>query len=98
MPIRVVVVDDNTVNACTSPGGYQYIRRGLLTHAESEGELAAVLAHGIAETALHTPTRQQLRSLSSSFRASDASPSDEFDADYFGIQYFYQSGYRPLYY
>lgn len=119
MPITVVVLDDNTVNACTSPGGYQYITRGLLAHVESEGELAAVLAHGIAETALHIPTRQQLRhallsiavpaafstvsvvtctSLSSSPLASGASPSDEFDADYFGIQYFYQSGYDPQYY
>lgn len=60
-PIRVVVVDNNTVSACTSPGGYQYITRGLLAHAESEGELAAVLAHGIAETALQLPTRQRLR-------------------------------------
>jgi len=116
MPITVVVVDDNAVNACTSPGGYQYITRGLLAHTESEGELAAVLAHGIAETALHVPTRQALRhallsiavptafstasaftctSLSSSPLASGASPSHEFDADYFGIQYLYQSGYDP---
>lgn len=116
MPITVVVVDNNAVNACTSPGGYQYITRGLLAHAESEGELAAVLAHGIAETALHIPMRQRLRrdlrslavltmfstvsvftctSLSSSPPASGALPADEFDADYFAIQYLYQSGYDP---
>lgn len=116
MPITVVVIDDNTVNACTSPGGYQYITRGLLAQAESEGELAAVLAHGIAETALHIPTRQQFRhgllslsvptvfstvsvftctSLSTSALASGASPSDELDADYFAVQYLYQSGYDP---
>ena len=61
MPVTVIVVDNNTVNACTSPGGYQYITRGLLAHAKSEGELAAVLAHGIAEAALRLPMRQQLR-------------------------------------
>ena len=116
MPITVVVTDDNAVKACTSPGGYQYITRGLLAHAVSEAELAAVLAHGIAETALHIPTRQRVRrallsiaipaasstasvftctSLSSSPLASGASPSDEFDADYFAIQYLYESGYDP---
>src|SRR6516225_10912417 len=52
-PIRVVILDTNTVNACTSPGGYQYLTRGLLVHAQSESELAAVLAHGVAKTALH---------------------------------------------
>jgi len=119
MPVTVIVVDNNTVNACTSPGGYQYIARGLLAHAKSEGELAAVLAHGIAEAALRLPMRQQLRqsllslaaptvlstvsvftctSLSSSPLASGALPSDEFDADYFAVQYLYQSGYDPQYY
>jgi len=115
MPIAVVVIDDNAVKACTSPGGYQYITRGLLAHAESEGELAAVLAHGIAETALHLPTRQQFRgvllgivptfpatvsalactSISSLTLTDRVLPSDEFDADYFALQYLYQSGYDP---
>jgi beta-barrel assembly-enhancing protease len=61
MPITVVVVNSNTANACTSPGGYQYITRGLLMQAGNEGEIAAVLAYGIAQTALHLPTRQELR-------------------------------------
>jgi predicted Zn-dependent protease len=115
IPITVVIVDNNTVNACTSPGGYQYITRGLLVHAESEGELAAVLAHGVAQTALHFPTKQQLRqalmtvvtstqstipvfsctSLSSLALTSGVLPTDEFDADYFGVQYLYKSGYDP---
>jgi predicted Zn-dependent protease len=50
MPIMVTVIDTDEVNACTSPGGYQYITRGLLLLLESEGELAGVLAHGIAYT------------------------------------------------
>jgi len=61
MSISVVIVDSNSIDTCTSPGGYQYITRGLLVHAESEGELASVLAHGVAQTALHLPTRQQVR-------------------------------------
>jgi predicted Zn-dependent protease len=58
MPITVTVIDADEVNACTSPGGYQYLTRGLLLRLGSEGELAGVLAHGIANTALHFPTRQ----------------------------------------
>jgi len=61
MLIMVTVIDTDEVNACTSPGGYQYITRGLLLRLESEGELAGVLAHGIAYTALHLPTRAFLR-------------------------------------
>jgi beta-barrel assembly-enhancing protease len=118
MPITVIVVDSNTVNACTSPGGYQYVTRGLLVHTETEGELAAVFAHGVAHTALHFPTRQQVRralltlvapmpatiavstctSESSLPLASGVRQADEFDADYFGVQYLYKSGYDPEYY
>jgi predicted Zn-dependent protease len=61
MPITIIVVDSNSVNACTSPGGYQYVTRGLIVHTETEGELAAVFAHGVAHTALRFPTRQQVR-------------------------------------
>ena len=119
MPISVVIIDNNTVSACTSPGGYQYITRGLLFHAESEGELASVLAHGVAQTALHFPTRQQWRRWRQNLMTFDTStestipvvsctsqssllaltsgvlPTDEFDADYFAVQYLYKSGYDP---
>ena len=61
MPITVTLIDSDEVNACTSPGGYQYVTRGLLLQLESEGELAALLAHGIAHTALHSPTIQGIR-------------------------------------
>jgi predicted Zn-dependent protease len=115
IPIRVVVLDNNTISACTSPGGYQYITRGLLVHTQNEGQLASVLAHGVAQTALHIPTRQQWRqtlmmlftstpstipvfsctSLSPLALTSGMLPTDELDADYFGVQYLYKSGYDP---
>jgi len=115
MHITVMLIDSDEVDACTSPGGYQYITRGLLLRLESEGELAAVLAHGIAHTALHTPTiqaiRQVLLSVSSVSPIQNSAftwftctapplsmfngmrPADEFDADYFGVQYLYKAGY-----
>lgn len=116
MPITVPVIDSDQVNACTSPGGYQYVTRGLLLPLENEGELAAMLAHGIAHTALHSPTIQVMRQVLLQFAAIPGSNSgftgftctsplvglpfgmrqaNEFDADYFGVQYLYKAGYNP---
>jgi predicted Zn-dependent protease len=58
MPITVRVIDSNTVNAFTLPGGYQYLNRGLLLRLEGEAELASVLARGIAHTALRSNTNE----------------------------------------
>lgn len=55
---RFHVVDDGTINAFALPGGYVYIHRGLLTHINSEAELAAVLGHEIGHiTARHAVKR-----------------------------------------
>jgi predicted Zn-dependent protease len=49
------VVDDPEVNAFALPGGYIYITRGLLSYANSEAEVAAVLGHEIGHvTARHS--------------------------------------------
>lgn len=56
-PIAIRVIDTDDVEAITLPGGYQYISRGLLLRLENEGELASILARGIAHTALRSATR-----------------------------------------
>jgi predicted Zn-dependent protease len=56
-PITVGVTDTSALTAFTLPGGYQYVSRGLLLQLEDEGELASVLARGIAHTALRSYTR-----------------------------------------
>ena len=48
VPVTIKVVDDNTVNALSFPGGYLYVTRGLLMAVEDEAEIAAVIAHEIA--------------------------------------------------
>lgn len=40
-------VDDPIVNAFALPGGYIYITRGIMTHMNSEAELAGVVGHEI---------------------------------------------------
>jgi len=58
------VLDDPTVNAFATPGGYIYITRGILAHLESEAQLAGVLGHEIGHvTHRHSAqriTHQQL--------------------------------------
>lgn len=50
--IKVLNVDD--VNAFALPGGFLYVNKGLLLTAETEAELAGVMAHEIAHvTARH---------------------------------------------
>lgn len=47
----ITVLDSPSINAFALPGGYLYITRGLIALANSESEIAAVLAHEIAHVA-----------------------------------------------
>ena len=47
LPWTFRVLDDPIVNAFALPGGYVYVTRGILTHFNSEAELASVLGHEI---------------------------------------------------
>lgn len=120
IPITVRIIDSEEVDARILPGGYVYITRGLLLRIGNEGELASVLARGIAHTALRSAMKESTRvaiariattplifgktpgtlilgpaSTSADPRLLKAKRDDEFDADYFGIQYLYKSGYDP---
>lgn len=46
--LEIVIVDNPTINAFAVPGGIIGIHNGLLMYAQSEDELATVLAHEIA--------------------------------------------------
>src|SRR5690606_4733678 len=67
LPWTFVVVDDPAVNAFAIPGGHVYITRGILTHLNSEAELASVMGHEIGHvTGRHSVERmskQQLLSI-----------------------------------
>ncbi len=47
LPWTFRVLDDPIVNAFALPGGYIYLTRGILTHFNSEAELASVIGHEI---------------------------------------------------
>ena len=43
-----VIVEDDTINAFAAPGGYVFVTSGAIRQAQSEDELAAILAHEVA--------------------------------------------------
>lgn len=47
IPYTFQVVDDDSVNAFATSGGFVYIHTGLIREAETEAELAGVIAHEI---------------------------------------------------
>ena len=54
VPFVIKVIDSDEVNAFALPGGYFYVNKGLILEADSEAELAGVMAHEIAHvTARH---------------------------------------------
>ena len=58
VPFVIRVVDTDEVNAFALPGGYFFVNKGLILEAESEAELAGVMAHEIAHvTARHATER-----------------------------------------
>lgn len=57
----VGIIDDDEINALALPGGYLYLFRGVIDHAENDDEIAGVLAHEIAHVvAKHSIKRMQL--------------------------------------
>jgi predicted Zn-dependent protease len=47
LPWEFHVLDDETVNAFALPGGFIFITRGIMSHMNSEAELASVIGHEI---------------------------------------------------
>ena len=69
---KFTVLDDESVNAFTTGGGYVYVHRGLLTYLNSEAELAGVLGHEIGHVTARHPARAQTRSVFASVFATGA--------------------------
>jgi predicted Zn-dependent protease len=56
VPFHIKVVDTDEVNAFAFPGGFFYINKGLILAADSESELAGVMAHEISHVAARHAT------------------------------------------
>lgn len=62
VPFHIKVVDTDEVNAFALPGGYFYVNKGLITAADSEAEIAGVMAHEISHVAARHATERMSKS------------------------------------
>ncbi|MGF1677882.1 MAG: M48 family metalloprotease [Candidatus Methylacidiphilales bacterium] len=62
LPFRFAILESETVNGFSAPGGYVFITKGAYQAAESDDQLAGILAHEIA----HVTRRHALRIISRS--------------------------------
>src|SRR6202521_4898126 len=57
VPFTIKVLDSEEVNAFALPGGFFFVNSGLILKADTEAELAGVMAHEIAHVAARHGTR-----------------------------------------
>lgn len=57
-PFEFHCVNDKAINAFALPGGYVFINRGAIEAADSEAQLAGVMAHELSHVALRHGTNQ----------------------------------------
>ena len=67
VPFTIKVIDSEEVNAFALPGGFFFVNSGLIMKADSESELAGVMAHEIAHVAARHGTRQATRGTIANF-------------------------------
>lgn len=61
LPWQFGVVEDAAINAFAFPGGPIYFTRGILTHMNSEAEMAAVMGHEIGHVTARHSAQQMTR-------------------------------------
>src|SRR5580658_6189874 len=61
VPFTIKVLDTEEVNAFALPGGFFFVNSGLILKADSEAELAGVMAHEIAHVAARHGTKNATR-------------------------------------
>ena len=69
---KFTVLDDESINAFTTGGGYVYIHRGIMAYMNSEAELASVLGHEIGHVTARHPAQAQTRGVLASVLATGA--------------------------
>jgi Zn-dependent protease with chaperone function len=61
VPFTIKIVESDEVNAFALPGGFFYVNTGLILAADSEAELAGVMAHEIAHVAARHATKNMTK-------------------------------------
>ncbi len=61
VPFTIKVIDSGEINAFALPGGFFYVDSGLILAADSEAELAGIMAHEIAHVAARHATKNMTK-------------------------------------
>jgi len=61
MPVTFKVIDDDSINAITLPGGFIYVNSGTILAADNEAELAGVMAHELGHSCARHTTHQMTK-------------------------------------
>ncbi|HEX6881029.1 MAG TPA: M48 family metallopeptidase, partial [Terriglobales bacterium] len=61
VPFTIKIIESDEVNAFALPGGFFYVNTGLIMAADSEAELAGVMAHEIAHVAARHATKNMTK-------------------------------------
>jgi len=100
---KFFVLDTSKIFAFTQPGGFVYISRGMVALANSEDELAAVLAHEISHVFLrHGAKREKLNKeltvidIETVDLINKFTLNQEREADEYSIPLLVQAGYDPF--
>lgn len=85
IPYTFQVVDDRSINAFATMGGYVYVHTGLIAAADNEAELASVIAHEIGHIAgRHAVEQMRQRAIASGVLS--AAGLDEEQAVQIGVE------------
>jgi hypothetical protein len=61
-PYQFKIVNDTSINAFALPGGYVFVHRGAIEAADTEAQIAGVMAHEIGHVVLRHGTNQMSKS------------------------------------
>lgn len=61
VPFVIKVIESDEINAFALPGGFFYVNTGLILEADSEAELAGVMAHEIGHVAARHATKNMTK-------------------------------------
>ena len=85
LPYTFQVVDDNSINAFATMGGFVYVNKGLIEAADNEAELASVIGHEIGHiVGRHSIEQMRNRALSQGLLS--AAGLDRNDAIAIGVE------------